>query len=206
MMGVPANKRLSALIYVVGFAVLYGFVMRMFFRAEDSLMADELMADDMMSASDDILSMLGEIVGTAVDAVTNTADVLSETLGVKPKATRAAKAAAKAAKAAGRQAAAIRRTAWYHHFLRGLVIGLLAWNAIAILAFPPTQDLLGSFGFPEPKINASIPGLSYSGSGVRNPITTRSYTPYYRSAASAAAPKAYSSSGVQWTPVSRCGR
>lgn len=192
MMGVPPSKRMSAAIYIVGFAVLYGFVMRMFFRAEDSLSSEELMMEEPLSSSDDVLAMLGEFVGSAVDAVTNTADVLSETLGVKP--TNAARRAAKVAKQASRQAAAVRRTAWWHHFVRGLVIGLVLWNALAILAFPPSQDLLATYQFPEPKIGSAG---AYSAFG-RGPTP---YIPYYRSPSSSA----YKSSGVTWTPVKRCG-
>lgn len=208
MMGVPPNKRISAAIYVVGSAVIYGFVMRIFFRAEDMLSAEDLAAEEPL-ASDDILAMLGEMVGTGVDAITNTADALSEALGVKPKATDAARQAQAQAKKVARAAAAVRRTAWYHHFLRGLVLGLLLWNALAILSSPPSDDLLATYGFPEPKLG----NTSYRSSRFAPPDYTRdreysatSYTPYYRAASASPSSAAYRSSGATWTPVSRCGR
>lgn len=215
MMGVPANKRLTAALYLVGFAVIYGFVMRLFFRAEEPLLSGEeplLTTDDILSTPDDVLSMLGEMVGGAVDGVLNTADMVSEALGVKPKATKAAKQAARAAKQVSRQAAAVRRTAWWHHFLRGLIVGLLAWNAIAILAFPPKQDVLATYGLPEPSFTRQAGGAysrfgrsippEYTWDSPSKPSPTP-YVPYYRSASSTGA---YKSSGVSWTPVSRCGR
>lgn len=204
MMGVTPAKRITAAIYVVGFAVLYGFFMRIFFRAEDMLSSEELMAEEPL-ASDDILSMLGDMLGSGVDAITNAADVVSEAVLGRPKPTNAARQVQNQAQKVAKAAAAVRRTAWYHHFLRGLIFGLIGWNVLAILAYPPKDDVLADNGFPE-FFNTTAAG--YRSSGMNPTPKIPSYVPYYKASAATvpSTGSAYRSSGISWTPVSRCGR